>query len=293
MESTISFNVFNEVNGLSYYERGIPMISVIDLVNEKTGLVQVNQLGLYGVLISPTHNEEGILSFIMPGQNIDAANCNTYPRKLIGRALIFHPDLIKGTSLTKCMSAYGLFGYSSNRSLSLSPREYQFVLNCFSNITGELKHVLDGHSKRLITSNIELCLNYCELFYIRKYSVPENIPRDIEYRLDECLSHYFSSEKASKLGFPTVSYCAGELNLSANYFGSLVKKETGRTAYEYIREKIVEEAKYRIVHVHKTINEIADELGFKYPQHFSRLFKKVVGRSPKEYRMVNRSLFFF
>lgn len=86
---------------------------------------------------------------------------------------------------------------------------------------------------------------------------------------------------------PSVAYCADELNLSANYFGDLIRKETGKSAKEYIQSKIIDVAKDELVESDKTINEIAYELGFKYPQHFSRMFKKTAGTSPSEYRTKN------
>jgi AraC-like DNA-binding protein len=83
---------------------------------------------------------------------------------------------------------------------------------------------------------------------------------------------------------PSVAYCAGELNLSANYFGDLIKKETGKSAHEFIQLKLIDVAKERIFDTDKSVSEIAYQLGFKYPQHFSRVFKQYVGVSPLEYR---------
>jgi AraC-like DNA-binding protein len=98
------------------------------------------------------------------------------------------------------------------------------------------------------------------------------------------LNGYFNSEKPQDVGFPTVSYFAGQLHLSANYFGDLVKKETGRTAQEYIQAKLIDVAKEKISDPVKSVSEIANELGFKYPQHFTRFFKQQVGHTPNEYR---------
>jgi AraC family transcriptional activator of pobA len=86
---------------------------------------------------------------------------------------------------------------------------------------------------------------------------------------------------------PSVAYCASELNLSANYFGDLIKKETGKTGQEYIQSKLIDVAKEKIFDQSKSVSQIAYELGFKYPQHFTRLFKQRVGQSPNEYRVMN------
>ena len=106
-------------------------------------------------------------------------------------------------------------------------------------------------------------------------------------RFEVLLNTYYQSELPKSEGLPAVSYCANELNLSANYFGDLVKKETGKTALEYIQEKVIDLAKERIFDRSKSISEIAFEMGYKYPQHFTRLFKQRVGMSPQEYRMAN------
>ena len=101
------------------------------------------------------------------------------------------------------------------------------------------------------------------------------------------MNEYFHSDKPQSVGLPYVAYCAGKLNLSAGYFGDMIKKETGKTAQEYIQAKVIEVAKERIFDYNKSVSQIAYDLGFKYPQHFTRLFKQKVGMSPTEYRMLN------
>lgn len=111
---------------------------------------------------------------------------------------------------------------------------------------------------------------------------------DILTRLDILLEQYFVSYRSVKCGTPSVAYCAAELHLSPNYFGTLVKRETGKNARDYIMGKLLKEAKSRILAREKNINEIAYELGFRYPQHFSRSFKKIVGESPKKYGQIHQ-----
>jgi len=204
-----------------------------------------------------------------------------------GYALVFHPDLVHGTSLAKAMNDYNFFSYNSNEALHLSDRERQIVLDCFSKIEYELQQNIDKHSKKLIASNIELFLNYCERFYDRQFITRDNVNKGILEKFEELLNGYFSSDKPQKIGLPSVAYFADELHLSANYFGDLIKRETGKSAKEYIHTKIVDIAKNKAHNTDKTVNEIAYELGFKYPQHFTRLFKNVTGLTPNEYRMMN------
>jgi AraC family transcriptional activator of pobA len=132
-----------------------------------------------------------------------------------------------------------------------------------------------------------LLLNYCERFYDRQFITRDVINKGILDRFEELLNNYFNSEKPNKIGLPSVTYCAEQFHLSVNYFGDLIKKETGKSAQEYIQNKIIEMAKDKIYGTGKTISEIAYELGFKYPQHLTRLFKQRVGQTPNEYRSLN------
>ena len=232
------------------------------------------------------YQEESLL-FIAPGQVFGfdtGADTMIQPR---GWVLAFHPDFIKGTSLGRRMNEYGFFSYDVSEALHISKRERQIVLECFRKIKEELQTNIDKHTVNLTVSNIELLFNYCLRFYDRQFITRAHVNKDILTRFEALLNTYYQSEHPKTEGVPTVSYCANELNLSANYFGDLVKKETGKTALEYIQEKVIDIAKERIFDPSKTISEIAFEMGYKYPQHFTRLFKQRVGMSPQEYRMAN------
>ena len=230
--------------------------------------------------------QEGTLVFLAPGQ-VAGVNSNGEFYQPKGHALVFHPDLIHGTSLGKHIQEYSFFGYQSREALHLSERERKIVLDCFSKIKYELEHAIDKHSKMLIVSNIELFLNYCTRFYERQFITRDNVHKGIIERFETLLNDYFWSDKPETIGLPSVAYCAAELNLSPNYFGDLVKKDTGKTAQEYIQSKVIDIAKEKVFDHSKSINQIASELGFKYPQHFTRLFKQRVGQSPNEYRNLN------
>jgi len=230
--------------------------------------------------------QEGTLVFLAPGQVVGAnSNGETYQPK--GYALVFHPDLIHGTSLGRHIQDYSFFGYQSHEALHVSERERKIVLECFSKIEYELEHAVDKHSKKLIVSNIELFLNYCTRFYDRQFITRENPHKGILEKFEHLLNGYFQSENPQIIGLPSVGWCANELNLSASYFGDIVKKETGKTAQEYIQSKLIDVAKEKIFDQSKSISQISYELGFKYPQHFTRLFKQRVGSTPNEYRILN------
>ncbi len=272
-----------------------PLVSVIDL-SEANPMKHFRQVfGFYAVFLKEVKcgnliygrqyydYQEGTLVCLAPGQVIGLEdNGETFQPK--GRALIFHPDLIRGTSLGRNMKEYSFFSYAVNEALHLSERERRMVTDCLQKIRHELEHPIDRHSKRLITIQIEMLLDYCLRFYERQFITRQQVNRDILTRFERLLDEYFEGDRAQRKGLPSVRYCAGELCLSPNYFGDMVKKETGKTAQEYIRIKLIDIAKDRVLAPDKTISQIAFELGFQYPQHFTRMFKKVAGYTPNEYR---------
>jgi AraC-like DNA-binding protein len=169
----------------------------------------------------------------------------------------------------------------------LSEKERQLILDCLNKIDHELHQSIDKHSKTLIANNIELLLNYCMRFYDRQFITRSQVNKDILVRFENLLDNYLKSEMTKTIGLPTVKYCADQLHLSSNYFGDLIKKETGKTALDHIQLKLIEEAKERVFDTSKSISAIAYELGFKHPQHFSRMFKNETGQTPNEYRSLN------
>jgi AraC-like DNA-binding protein len=231
--------------------------------------------------------QDDTLLFIAPGQLAGFEEEDEEILQPNGWALAFHPDLVRGTHLGRHIKDYSFFSYNVNEALHPSERERQIVLECFNKIQYELEHAIDKHSRTLVASNIELLLNYCRRFYDRQFITRDHVHKDLLARFETLLDDYFLSDKPQALGLPSVSYCAGELSLSAKYFGDLVKKETGKTAQEYIQAKLIDVAKERIFDTSRSISEIAYEMGFKYPAHFTRLFKQLVGQSPNEYRSLN------
>lgn len=298
MDNMRRFETVNEYNLFNNNETLHPLVSVVDLSKADPRSGSRMYFGFYtiflkdvkcGDMVYGRHTydyQEGTLVFIAPGQ-VAGINSNSEIYQPKGYALVFHADLIHGTSLGKHIPEYSFFGYQSNEALHLSERERKIVLDCFSKIQYELEHALDKHSKKLIVDNIELFLNYCARFYDRQFITRNNVHRGILERFENVLNEYFRTDKPQSIGLPSVAWCAGELNISANYFGDLVKKETGTTAQEYIQSKIIDVAKEKIFEPGKSINEVAYELGFKYPQHFTRLFKQKVGQTPNEYRSLN------
>ena len=305
MEKMHKFETVSEYNYLNNHETLHPLVTVIDFSKSKpwswpdgdAKTIRFNY-GLYCIFLKEIKcgnlkygcnyydYEEGSLIFISPGQIVEVEDFgkNFQPK---GYALLFHPDLIHGTALGKHIHDYSFFGYQSNEALHLSKNEREIVIECFRKIQYELSHVIDKHSKKLIASNIELFLNYCIRFYDRQFITRDNAHTGVLEKFETLLNEYFQSEKPQTTGIPSVSFFANQFHLSANYFGDLIKKETGKTAQENIQLKLIDVAKEKIFDQSKSVSEIAYELGFKYPQHFTRFFKQKVGQSPNEYRMLN------
>ena len=287
-----------EYNAMLGVETLHPLVSVVDLSEAQPMRHFRQTYGFYAVFLKEIKcgdmifgrhyydYQEGTLVFIAPGQVVGIEdNGEVFQPK--GWALLFHPDLIRGTSLGRSMDEYTFFSYEANEALHLSEQERLVVLECLQNITGELNHAIDKHSRRLIVSNIELLLNYSIRFYERQFITRSEVNKDALSRFERLLNDYFKGDTPQRDGVPSVRWCAEQLHLSANYFGDLIKKETGKSAQEYIQLKVIDIAKERIFDATKSISEIAYELGFRYPQHFTRLFKKCVGMSPNEYRTTN------
>lgn len=298
MDTMRRFNTISEYNAFNNNETKHPLVSVVDLSKADPRSGSRMYFGFYIVFLKDvkcgdmvygrnTYDyQEGTLVLLAPGQ-VAGINSNgeTYQPK--GNALAFHPDLIHGTSLGKRIQEYTFFGYQSNEALHLSERERNIVLDCFSKIDYELERHVDKHSKRLIVANIELFLDYSARFYDRQFITRDHVHQGVLEKFENLLNDYFKSDRPQNIGLPSVAWCAEQLHLSSNYFGDVVKKETGKTAQEYIQVKLIDLAKEKIFDGNKTINQVAYELGFKYPQHFARLFKKRVGHSPLEYRSLN------
>lgn len=298
MEVTRRFETISEYNAFNNNETLHPQVSVVDLSKADPRAGASTYYGFYTIFIKDIkcgdlqygrHHydyQEGTLVFFAPGQvaGVDSNGALFQPK---GHVLVFSDDFIHGTALGKQIGEYSFFGYQANEALHLSERERKIVLDCFAKIHYELEHSVDKHSKRLIVSNIELLLGYCVRFYDRQFITRDNVNKGYLERFEELLNGYFKTDKPATIGLPSVAWCAGELNLSPNYFGDLVKKETGRSAQELVQEKLIHLAKEKIFDIDKSISDIAYELGFRYPQHFTRLFKQKTGMSPNEYRLQN------
>ncbi|HPT30394.1 MAG TPA: helix-turn-helix domain-containing protein [Prolixibacteraceae bacterium] len=300
MKEVFNLESVSDYNKLVGVETVHPLVSIIDFSKTKSQYSSHTHLyfGIYAIYLKEydcgelrygrgTYDyQEGTLVFIAPGQSVEIMRkADQTQRK--GWALMFHPDLIRGTQLGKNINEYTFFSYAINEALHISEKERKVVFDCFDKISAEIEDRLDKHSRKLIVNNIELFLDYCVRFYDRQFITRDTINQGVIARFDQMVNEYLLSDQPQESGLPSVSYFADKLNLSANYLGDLVKKESGFSAQDKIQLRMISLAKEMMFDPHKSISEIAYQLGFKYPQHFTRMFKKEVGVSPVEYRNLN------
>lgn len=291
----LNIETISQYNDMLGIETRHPLVSVINLSEARPMRHMRHTFSFYVVFLKDEKNcdliygrqeydyQKGSVVCLAPGQviGIEDTGEEFHPQ---GWALCFDPELIKGTSLGRNMYEYSFFSYEVNEALHLSEYERTLFIECLGKTQMEIGHTADRLSKRLITKTIELLLDYCLRFYERQFTTRKPASHDILTRFETLMDNYFTSGKARQYGLPTVKFCAGELFLSPGYFGDLIKKETGKSAQTYIQQKIIDCAKELILNPTKSISQVAYELGFQYPQHFTRLFKNIVGQTPNEYR---------
>lgn len=206
-----------------------------------------------------------------------------------GWGLFFHPELIRHSDLGKKISEYTFFKYDEYEALHLSTHEENTLTTIITLIEQEYQTNIDGHSNQLLISNLELLLNYCKRFYDRQFITRTNSNKDVIAKFEQFLIEYYTTRGPKTAGLLTVKYCAEKMNLSPNYFSDLLKSETGKTAQEHIYFHLLERVKNLLLSTNNTINEIAFELGFEYPQNLTKLFKNKVGITPSQYRKIQVS----
>ena len=227
--------------------------------------------------------QEGTLIFVQPGQVLKTP----FKSEVMGKrgwTLLFHPDLLHNSNLATKMNTYNFFSYESNEALHLSNKEKVFVAGVIEQIKGEIAQNLDQHSQKLIVSSLELFLNYALRFYDRQFFTRTKVNSDYVTSFEKALNQYFENGQAKINGIPTAVYFGEQLNLSPNYLSDLLKRETGKGIKEYTDEYVIAKAKILLLNSSISVSELAYELGFDYPQSFTRLFRKKTGHSPKDFR---------
>jgi len=290
-----SVDSFNKVYGFTTVH---PLVSVFDMNNATDGPVgeiAINY-GLYALMLKNGVNctlrygrktcdyQEGTVVSFAPGQTINIDIPADRPKAHDVKGIVFHPDLIYGTSLADKIAEFSFFDYTDTEALHLSERERAIFLDCLDKIRLELEHDVDPHSATLISANIQLMLEYLHRFYDRQFVTRHKVNSEVVAGFERSLKSWFADRNNTGKPMPTVAEFADRAALSPGYFGELVKRETGRNAKDIITDHMVTEAKHRLLTSDKDVATVAYELGFEYPAHFTRIFKRITGQSPTQFR---------
>lgn len=293
-ENILNIENIHQCNCCLGYKTLHPLVSVIDL--SKANLEQCTiKFDFYTVILIEGEVEDFLfgrkyydysnasLVFLTPGESIQINHSELLHRN--GWLLAFHPDLLWRTSLGNHIKDYSFFFYKLDEALHLSLREKTKIIECLQNIGEELQHAIDCHSKTLISRHIELLLDYCSRFNERQFITRCEANKPIIRQTNILLDEYIQSGKLKKGDLPSANYCADILHLSSQYFNDLLYFETGQNIYEYFQFKRMEASKTMLLDPSCTAGMVANKLGYPNVQHFSRIFKKITGIAPNDYRL--------
>lgn len=289
-----SVSRFNKIYGLPTNH---PLVAAVDMHEATCFANHVEMQGeIYSLFLKNAPNsrlrygrktydfEAGTVVSIAPGQTV-ITDLNPADISFDAIGIIFHPDLFFGTTLSKTISQFSFFNYSELESLHLSEKEREKFEFYYNIIKEEIEQPIDSHTAAVISTNIQLLLEHLQRFYDRQFKTRHKENSVIVNQFESNLKQYFSKDYPEAI--PSVAYFAEKVNLTPSYFSDLIRKETGTNPKDFISLFMIEEAKRRLVETGDDISEIAYRLGFEYPAHFSRMFKRIVGMTPKEYRTNN------
>ena len=271
-----------------------PLISIIHFDELAPFRHSLNNYGVYGLFIQrqfPKDLSYGMKTLqvsdasiiaVEPGQ-IGGLEDNGERISLSGWVLLWSPELLHGSELERQIDRYHYFSYFFTGSLRMEPDEWLSITQLLSQMRQELITHEDSPSLRsILLCYLHLILEYCNRIYLRQLSEEDNGGSDLLKRFHDLLQQFFRENRQLSQGLPTVAYCASELAYSPRYFGDIVHKATGGTAIGYIHNYVINQAKSLLMNGHN-ISETSRLLGFDFPHHFTRLFKKMTGLTPSEY----------
>ena len=276
-----------------------PLVSVIDYAEVSPIRHSLNNYSVFALFLRDDANvvldygcgkydyNKGTLLCVAPGQ-VGGKEDNGEWVAIAGWALLFHPDLLHGFPLEKHIRDYSFFDYRVNEALHMTDEEHDLLVSLMRQIRDELGKKPDELQNAILVGYIELMLNFCQRFYNRQLITRKVENSDILVRFNSLLHDYFEEKQQFVHGLPTVQYCADKLCMSPNYFGDVIRKTTGDTASNHIRQFVIQLAKNGLA-AGETVSQVSDRLGFEYPQHFSRMFKKQEGITPSKYFAKMRS----
>lgn len=226
--------------------------------------------------------DSGTMSFYAPKQLISLEG--DQPSKVEGWMLAIHPDFLHGYPLAKKIKEYGFFDYATHEALHLSEAEDEIISGLMQNLQREIVERIDSHTQDVLIGHIDLLLSYCNRFYARQFITRKKVSNDLLVKFEFILKEYFKDDKAGTSGLPTVQYFADRLFVSANYLNDMLKNLTGQTTQQHLHNYLIEQAKELLTTTNLSVNEIAYQLGFEYPQSFNKLFKKKTLLTPLQFK---------
>lgn len=294
MNDVIKISTVHDFNERLEVEDQHPLVSVINFSAYPPRPLFRALHGVYGIFIREDEPQNvvygtskydflgGTLIAVSPGQ-VGGAEDTGHPVQRKGWALLFHPDLLRGSSLAQKIHQYSFFSYEVSEALHMKDEERETIVDIMKKIREELTVSQDEYSRSILVAYIEVLLNYCVRFYARQFSTRRSTGNDILARFERILADYFDKKEQMTRGIPNVQECAERLALSPNYFGDLIKRQTGETPHEHIKRFLIERVKKELADGNRSISEIAYDLGFEYPHHLSRMFKNTTGMTPSKY----------
>ncbi len=299
METDISsLNTVHQCNCILGKQTFHPLVSIVNLSPKNWGQLDCLKVGFYAVLLNEGYCKnliygrekcdfsDGTILFFSPGETIEIKE-RTEILHSEGWLLTFHPEFISGTSLGMNIDNYTFFNYKKNEALHLSFREQKNICKCLKDIEEELHWSIDIYSKTLISKYIEIFLDYCTRFYTRQFITRCEINKKIIHKVETIIENILLNKEINTFKSSATKYCASQLSISDAYLEDLLKYETGMRMNEYIQIKCINIAKKSLLETNKSYNQIAKDLGFPSSQYFSRLFKRITGITPTEYKSQN------
>ena len=269
-----------------------PLVSVIHYDELEHCRHSLNNYDVFGIFIGDETLEDltyGLTTYdlhrhalmcVAPGQIGGKADTGEEIQTK-GWALLFDPELLHGTDLERRVPSYTYFSYNTNEALLMTAEQRLVIVNLMKALRIELTGA-DGHTQHIIVAYLQLILEHIARYYASQLSQQIQSSSDLLTRFENLLKRYYDEGLQQTHGLPTVKYCAQELFLSTNYFGDLIRQMTDDTAGNIIRRFVMSQAQKLLISG-TSITSTADQLGFEYPQHFTRMFKKHFGESPSQY----------
>ncbi|MCR5709942.1 MAG: AraC family transcriptional regulator [Bacteroidales bacterium] len=271
-----------------------PLVSTGDLARADDSFFEERDPGMYCVALMDSVFGElrrdgkvlpysaGSIFTLVPGQRVSLKI--DYPSKRRGWILAFRPELLVKSGLGRDFYMFDFFNHDYGEALELDERERGILTGCYENALSELLQDPDYLTNHMIRLCIGRLLSYCKRFFERRFSIRSAPGRNLARTIDMMIDSYLSSGSTAQQGTPSVAWCADQFHLTPNYFGSLVKRELHMSAQEFIQGKIIGAAEKLLTSTAMPVGEIAEELGFSYSNHFTRLFTSKTGLSPLQYR---------